>query len=147
LAHYASFRKREFFEDAAAYHTDAGKRCLVRLHDNGNGSGELEVSFDNGLPYNVRQGFLEFVEKHVEAKAVPGSLTKRHAHHCEQCGRPFDDAVVKARLKDNRPDLNCPFCDARTPLVNLLLPATASNRNTVKDQSPDVTMIFNRGRG
>ena len=132
LAHYAGFAKREFFEDAAAYHTKAGKRCLVRLRDGGNGTGELEVSFDNGLLWNVRQGFLQFVEKHVEAKAVPGSLTKRHAHHCEHCGRPFDDAVVKDRLQASRPDLNCPFCDARTPLVNLLVPATAESTQVVE---------------
>lgn len=132
LAHYAGFAKREFFEDAAAYHTATGVRCLVRLHDNGDGSGEMEVSFDNGLPPNIRQGFREFVEKHVESKAVPGSLTKRHAHHCGKCSKPFDDAVVKTRLKDNREDLNCPFCDERTPLVNLLVPSTAESTSVAE---------------
>jgi small GTP-binding protein len=137
LAHYAGFPKREFFEDAAAYHTPEAKRCLVRLRDNGNGTGEIEVSFDNGVDWKVRQGFLEFVEKHVEAKAVPGSLTKRHAHHCGSCGKPFDDSVVCERLKLNRVDLNCPYCDERTRLVNLLVPATTESTQVVKTMEAD----------
>ncbi len=132
LAHYEGFAKREFFEDAAAYHTADGLRCLVRLHDNGDGTGEMEVSFDHKLPYGVRQGFLEFVERHVESKSVPGSFTKRHAHHCSQCGRLFDDAVVKTRLKDKLDDLLCPFCEQRTPLVNLLVPSTPESAGVVE---------------
>lgn len=93
--------------------------------------------FDNGIDWKVRQDFLEFVEKHVEAKAVPDSVTKRHAHHCEQCGRPFDDSVVCERLKLNRSDLNCPYCDARTPLVNLLVPATTERTQVVEAMQSD----------
>ncbi len=82
LAHYEGFRKREFFQDAAAYHAKAGGRCLVRLRDHGHGQGELEVSFEGETPASVRQGFLEFVGKHLEARSNPGSVTRRHAYHC-----------------------------------------------------------------
>ena len=104
LAHYEGFKKREFFQDAAAYRAEAGGRCLVRLRDQGRGQGELEVFFDSETPASVRQGFLEFVGKHLEAKSNPGSVTKRHDYHCVNptCRNPFEDRVVKARLEAGR---------------------------------------------
>ena len=129
LAHYENFTKREFFHDAAAYHIKPGERCLVRLLDNGNGTGELQVSFDETTKPSVRQGFLEFVGRHVETKAAPNSVTRRHAYHCNDCRKPFDDELVRERLNDKRKDLLCPRCESRTPLVNLLSkPTKASHR-------------------
>ncbi|NQV27910.1 MAG: TIR domain-containing protein [Rhodopirellula sp.] len=129
LAHYESFTKREFFHDAAAYHIKPGERCLVRLLDNGNGTGELQVSFDETTKPAVRQGFLEFVGRHVESKAAPNSVTRRHAYHCHDCREAFADDLVRKRVEDKRPDLLCPLCESRTPLVNLLSkPNAASHR-------------------
>ena len=54
LAHYEGFKKREFFQDAAAYRAEAGGLCLVRLKDHGRGKGELEVLFESETPANVR---------------------------------------------------------------------------------------------
>src|SRR6185295_13641660 len=128
LAHYEGFKKREFFQDAAAYRAEKGGRCLVRLRDYASGQGELEVLFDSETPASVRQGFIEFVGKHLEAKSTLGSVTKRHAYHCTnpKCGEPFDDRVVKANLTARQRDLLCPFCRKKTPLVDLLIPLTAA---------------------
>lgn len=128
LAHYEGFKEREFFQDAAAYRADARGRCLVRLRDLGHGLGELQVSFEGQSATAVRQGFLEFVGKHLEAKAKPGSVTRRHAYHCAnaKCGQAFDDAVVKANLAARQKDLLCPYCRKITPLVNLLAHPSAA---------------------
>ncbi len=125
LAHYEGFKKREFFQDAA-YWAEAGGRCLVRLRDRGRGQGELAVSFDGNTSASVRQGFIEFVGKHLEAKSNPGSVTSRHAYHCANgaCRNPFEDRVVKARLDARKKDLLCPICEAKTPLVDLLAAPT-----------------------
>jgi small GTP-binding protein len=126
LAHYEGFKKREFFQDAAAYHAKEGGRCLIRLRDHGHGQGELEVLFDSETPASVRQGFLEFVGDHLEARSNLGSVTKRHAYHCanKECRNPFEDRVVKARLDARKKDLLCPVCEKKTPLVNLLASPT-----------------------
>ncbi len=128
LAHYEGFKKREFFHDAAAYRAEAGGRCLVRLQDQGRGKGELVVSFEGDTPPNVRQGFLEFVGKHLEGKSTPGSVTKRHAYQCAnaECRKPYDDAVVKARLEARKKQLVCPYCEQKTPLVDLLAAPTVA---------------------
>jgi small GTP-binding protein len=128
LAHYEGFKKREFFQDAAAYRAEAGGRCLVRLRDHGHGQGELEVLFENETSAPVRQGFLEFVGKHLEARSTPGSVTKRHAYHCanKECRNPFEDRVVKARLDARKRNLICPICEEKTPLVDLLAAPTAA---------------------
>ena len=130
LAHYEGFKKREFYQDAAAYRAEAGGRCLVRLGDHGRGEGELDVLFDSETPASVRQGFLEFVNKHLEAKSTLGSVAKRYAYRCAntKCGKPFDDAVVKARLQARRKQLMCPYCEKTTPLVDLLASPTAGSK-------------------
>jgi small GTP-binding protein len=131
LAHYEGFKKRDFFQDAAAYRAEAGGRCLLRLCDQGRGQGELEVLYDSETPAHVRQGFLEFVGKQLEANSTPGSLTKRLAYHCanEKCGNPFEDRVVRARLTARKKNLICPICEMKTPLVDLLAPPTAASES------------------
>jgi small GTP-binding protein len=127
LAHYEGFSKREFFRDAAAYRADRGGQCLVRLTDHGDGTGDLEVSFEQVSTPPVRQGFLEFVAKHLESRSKVGSVTRRHVYHCANCRKPFQDDVVNARLVDGKKRLLCPFCESRTPLVNLLVAPTPAS--------------------
>ena len=139
LAHYEGFKKREFFQDAAAYVAEKGGRCIVRLRDQGRGIGEMEVLFDNDPPAAVRQGFLEFVGKRLEARSTPGSVTKRHAYHCAnaKCGNPFEDRVVKARLDAEKRDLLCPICEEKTPLIDLLAPPTAASESVAEQIGTD----------
>jgi small GTP-binding protein len=141
LAHYEGFKKREFFHDAAAYRPEAGGRCIVRVSDKGRGDGELELSFAAETPPEVRQGFIDFVGKHLESKSTPGSLTKRHAYHCanEACRKPFDDAVVKARLEAKQKKLVCPYCEKKSPLVNLFATPSAAAESVAKQIGADAT--------
>ncbi|HEX3146520.1 MAG TPA: TIR domain-containing protein [Gemmataceae bacterium] len=124
LAHYEEFQGREFYQDAAAYLCPSGARYLIRLKDQGYGKGEIEVLFEGEVPAAMRQGFLDFVEKHLAAKSTPGSVTKRHAYRCIKCGESFEDRVVKARLQAKAPSLLCPFCGKKTRLVNLFAAPT-----------------------
>ena len=128
LAHFEGFKKREFFHEAATYRPEAGGRCIVRLRDQGRGQGELELSFEAETPIPVRQGFIDFVGKHLEAKGAPGSVTKRHAYRCanEACRKAFDDAVVKARLAAGKKQLLCPYCEQKTPLFDLFAAPSAA---------------------
>jgi small GTP-binding protein len=121
LAHYEGFTKREFFQDAAAYHPEEGGRCLVRLRDFGCGQGELELSFEAETSPEVRQGFIDFVGKHLESKNTQGSVTRRHAYHCanEGCRKLFDDTYVKTRLEERKSYLLCQYCEGKTQLVDL----------------------------
>jgi small GTP-binding protein len=128
LAHYEGFKKREFFHEAATYRPEAGGRCIVRLRDQGRGQGELELSFEAETPIPVRQGFIDFVGKHLEAKGAPGSVTKRHAYRCanEACRKAFDDALVKARLAAGKKQLLCPYCEQKKPLFDLFAAPSAA---------------------
>jgi small GTP-binding protein len=141
LAHYEGFKNRDFFHDAAAYRAEAGGRCLVSLRSQGRGQGELDVLFNAETPASVRQGFLEFVSKHLEAKSNPGSVTKRHAYKCAnaKCRNPFEDHVVKARLEAGKKNLICPICEGKTPLLNLLASPTAAAESVAAQIVTDAT--------
>ncbi|MFA6372783.1 MAG: TIR domain-containing protein [Methanothrix sp.] len=135
LAHYEGFKRRQFFRDAAAYWTEGGQRCYVHLICPTAGSAELKISFDDNTPIAIRQGFIEFVAKHLESKSEPGQVARRYAYYCSnaKCRNPFEDRVVKARLKAHRKYLICPICEVKTSLVNLLAPLTAE-AETVAEQ-------------
>jgi len=139
LAHFEGFKKREFFHDAAAYRPENGGRCIVRLRDEGRGKGELELSFEEATPATVRQGFIEFVSTHLEVKSTLGSLTKRHAYRCtnEDCREPFADALVKARLADRKKQLLCPYCEKKTPLIDLLAAPTKATESVAAQIDTD----------
>ena len=140
LAHYHGFTKREFFQDAAAYHTKQGHRCLIRLADRGDGSGELLLSFDRSLAPRVRAGFLDFVAGHVKAKANPESFATRHAYICEDCQHEFDDDVVRKRLKMKLKDLLCPVCESRSPLVDLMAEPNKAAHKVSADMKDDAVV-------
>jgi len=139
LAHYEGFDKREFFKDAAAYRAESGGRCLVRFKDGGRGEAKLEVLFDGDTPTPVRQGFLEFVGRHLQAKSTLGSVSKRHAYHCgnEKCGEQFDDRVVTVSLDRRHRDLLCPYCRKSTPLVDLLKAPTKAAKSVAAEIDTD----------
>lgn len=132
LAHFEGFNKREFFQDAATYRAESGGQCLVRLSDHGNGKGDLEVSFKEDTAPAVRQGFLEFVVRHLTSRSKPDSVTSRHAYHCAKCRNPFEDRVVKLRLEAGKRKLLCPVCESKTPLVNLLSAPDAASSAVAK---------------
>jgi hypothetical protein len=127
FAHYEGFSKREFFHDAARYHSDHGGHCVVRLQDHGTGSAELHVSFDAKVSAPVRTGFLEFIRQHLAERSVPGSLRERHVCHCAHCHKMIEDSAVRYRIADGKRTLICSHCGKTTPLVNLLAPATPAS--------------------
>jgi hypothetical protein len=109
------------------------------LHDNGNGTAELEVSFEPDAPESVRRGFLEFVDRHLESRSKPDSVTRRHAHHCAntKCRNPFDDQVLKLRLEAGKRTLLCPVCEKETPLVDLLAAPTEADKTVAREIEHD----------
>ncbi|MBC7448373.1 MAG: GTP-binding protein, partial [Hymenobacteraceae bacterium] len=139
LAHYTGFRherKPAFYRDAAVYHTPTGD-CILRLRDTGKGHAELDALFDPSTPDAVRQGFIEFVERHLHHKAVPGSVTQRYAYHCRTCGYAFEDKIVRKRLADERANLLCPDCETTTPLRALDTEPTPATQDVVKQMEQD----------
>ena len=125
LAHFEEFKNRQFYRDAASFRPVDGGRCIVRLRDQGDGQGELELSFEAGTSVSVRQGFIKFVKEHLESKCKLGSVTSRHTYRCSSCHWLFDDSIVKVRLADRKRDLVCPVCEKRTLIVDLLTSSTA----------------------
>jgi len=134
LAHYEGFKRRHFFQNAAAYQIEDGQRCYVQLFAPSSGPAELQISFDNNTPEAVRQGFIEFIARHVESKSETGEVPRRYAYYCsnDKCRNPFEDRVVKARLKDHKRYLICPICESQTPLADLLAPPTAAARKVAR---------------
>ncbi|MCD6012499.1 MAG: hypothetical protein K0Q79_2361 [Flavipsychrobacter sp.] len=75
----------------------------------------------------------------METKSVPGSIVKRHATHCsnKKCNKPFEDTLVKSRIASGKKYLLCPYCEEKTPLVNLLVTPSKASENIAEKMTVD----------
>jgi small GTP-binding protein len=120
LTHHQHFVERDFWKDAARYQTADGGRCIIVLDELAPSRGRLSVFFESDPPRNEQAAFLRYVFRHLTDKAVPGSVVAHRTNRCPACGHPWDEAVVENRLKLGKPDIVCPNCDTRSPLIDLL---------------------------
>lgn len=120
LAHATEYPHRDFWRDAACFHSARGGKCIVLFQDLGDGRGRLSVFFEADPPPEVQRTFLEYVYGHISTRAVPDSVTRGRAYHCGYCRYRMDEAVVEIRLRAGKRDIACPQCDTRSPLYDLL---------------------------
>ena len=131
LAHHTGFKDRRFYRNAASYDAVAGGRCILLFEDREEGRGRMSVFFEEAAPESVQQMFLQYVYEHLLRKAVPGSITRRRAYHCPNCGYLFDDEVVERRLARGADQIICPNCDSQAPLYDLILHDAGSSQATI----------------
>ncbi len=131
FAHHSGFSGRQFYRNAAAYEPADGGRCAILFEDLEEGRGRLSVFFEDGVSIETQGGFLEYVYEHLMRKAVPGSIVRRRAYHCPQCGYLFDDQVVERRLARGDDQIVCSSCDTRSPLYDLLLAPSDRDREVI----------------
>jgi class 3 adenylate cyclase len=121
LTHHRHFAARDFWRDAACYATVEGWQFIVVLEELSPSRGRLSVYFDNNPPRDEQIAFLRYVEGHLNAKALPGSVAAHRENRCPACSLPWDEAVVQNRLRLGKRDIICPNCEIRSPLLDLLL--------------------------
>jgi hypothetical protein len=123
LAHSREFTRSEFYRDAACYEANAGGRCAVVLDERqwAPGQGTMSVYFEDNPSLDEQHAFLRFVQRHLEAKAKPGSIEPHRLYFCRACGYAWEEALIEDRLKLGKTDIVCPRCDERTPLFDLMM--------------------------
>jgi hypothetical protein len=75
----------------------------------------LILSFE-GVTDATRECFKEFVERHLERWAVPGSLGKSQAVVCDHCGSHLFDALVRKKMLLGEKFIHCDSCGSRLSL-------------------------------
>ena len=147
LSHNSGFSSGRFYRNAAAYEPVDGGRCAILFQDLEEGRGRLSVFFEDGASAKAQTVFLEYIYEHLVRKAVPGSIVRRRAYHCPQCGYLFDDQVVERRLERGDEQIVCSNCDTRSPLYDLLLDTGDSQRAAISQIDADARAAMHRQLG
>ncbi|MBT3271253.1 hypothetical protein HN371_29210, partial [Candidatus Poribacteria bacterium] len=118
LAHSDLFEGVGMWRNAATYAPSVGGHCGMFLSRADEGSGELTLFFDPDAPEFAEYQFEQYVRRHLDRKAVAGSVVRRRLFTCSQCGERITDTAVARRRARGDADLPCPACDTRVSLLD-----------------------------
>ena len=138
LTHHQHFIERDFWKDAACYSSADGGQFIVVLEELAPSKGRLSVYFDNNPPREEQIAFLRYVQEHLKHKAIPDSVVAHRENRCPACQHPWDEGVMQNRLRLGKPDIICPNCEIRSPLIELLL----SDSDPVSQQIQDDVQLI-----
>ncbi len=78
----------------------------------GEGRGELTLFFDKAEPASeeTRFYFEEFVQSHLQRRAIPETLRRRRIFACSQCGFVVTDQLIRLLAERGSNEFDCPVC-------------------------------------
>ena len=118
LSHSGFFEKKEAWKNAMTYTARTGGTCGMFLRDRGNGNGELTLFFDKVVSEETCFHFEEYVQTHLQRRALPLSIQRRRLFVCSSCETPFTEAQIERRRKRGHNWLRCCVCDTQVFLFD-----------------------------
>ncbi len=134
LSHSNLFTRKELWKDAVLYEARVGGTCGIWLKLIEDGKGELTLFFDEHASQETCFHFEEYVQVHLQRKALAESIHPRRISRCVVCGCTISDQIVRMRKERSLNWCNCPVCDS---LVDLRDPAEQLRR-TSKSPVPEM---------
>ncbi len=114
LAHSGLFEKETMYRNAAKYKAKVGGNCGMFLRELQEGRGELTLFFDNRASEETRYQFEDYINTHLNRKAISDSISRQRIFKCNICGYSLDPNLVKIRRERNFNWINCPACEQET---------------------------------
>src|SRR5262249_17876469 len=120
LSHSGAFVKKELWQNAAAYTARVGGTCGMFLRQPEEGRGELTLFFDAAASEETRFQFEEYVQTHLQRRALPDSLRRRRFFVCPdpECGTPVTDLQAQKRRQRGFDWIACNVCGGRVSLLD-----------------------------
>ncbi len=116
LSHSVVFQRKELWKHAAAYSAKTGGTCGMFVREEGEGSGELTLFFDQLVGEEMRFHFEDYVETHLRRRAAFDSIRRRDIVSCEGCKTVFTEQQVSRRREREFDWIPCSVCDQPVPL-------------------------------
>jgi class 3 adenylate cyclase len=118
LSHSGIFTKKEMWKNAAAYTARVGGTCGMFLREIEEGRGELTLFFDTAASEETRFQFEEYVQTHLQRRALPESIYRRRIFVCSECETPVTDLQAKRRRERGFDWIECNVCGERVLLLD-----------------------------
>ena len=139
LSHSDLFKKKELWKNAITYTANVGGICGMFLHNTGEGRGKLTLFFDGAASEETRFNFEEYVQIHLQRRALQESLKCRRVFTCDVCGFVVSEQLVSIRNERGFNWLDCSGCGTRITLLDReqRLATTPSSRIIEMDRAAD----------
>lgn len=139
LSHSSLFSRKELWRNAVSYEGPHGRGiCGIWLKMIEDGKGELTLFFDEHVSPEMRFHFEEFVQLHLERKALHESIKSRRIFKCPSCNFVASDQLVRERVGRGFNWFKCPICETRVNLLDRKGPIGVSSRISEMDRAADM---------
>ena len=119
LHHTTAFEKDQLWRFAADFKTLSGRRTGLMMTKQGEGTAEIAVYFEQGIPEDTKVTFIRYVHEHLKIKAQD-VIRLRH-YVCSHCNTSIENRrTALDRLNRGLKDIVCVNCEGRVPLWDLI---------------------------
>lgn len=118
FSHSGMFKKKEMWRNAVVYTAVVGGECGIFLHEMDEGKGELTLFFSQDASKETRFQFTEYVQMHLQRRALPQTIHKRNTLMCPKCNVPITDRQINMRRELRHDAINCPVCETSIQLFD-----------------------------
>jgi WD40 repeat protein/GTPase SAR1 family protein len=139
LANSGMFQRDGLWKNAVTYSASIGGTCGLRLETNHDGHGTLSLFFDTAANEQTRYHFEEYVQLHLQRKALPDSLIRRRIFTCMQCSMVVTEQMVQLCKEHNLIELDCPICKTKISLLDReqRIPTLPASLTQIMDHAAD----------
>lgn len=121
LYYCGAFRAKELWKNGAEFCDSLDNVCGFSLDSMAEGEGVISVFFSDSTPDNSRILFLQFIQDHLEQRALQDSVHRERIYRCPRCGEEVvNRRAIEARLSRGLTKIFCQFCDEPITLIDVL---------------------------
>ncbi len=117
LSHSGVFKRKDLWKDAITYTAKAGGICGMFLRNIGEGRGELTLFFDQEAGEDTRFYFEDYIQTHLQRRAIAQSIQRRRTLVCSKCGFILTNQLVQLLMMHGSYSLDCPVCHTHISLL------------------------------
>jgi len=111
FSHSGLFQLRKLWKNAVEYAASVGGSCGMFLQNIDEGCGELTLFFDKQANEQTRLQFEQYVQLHLQRRALAESMKRRRLFVCSNCGYIIPQDLVVRRAQLGRDWVMCPVCE------------------------------------
>jgi small GTP-binding protein len=119
LSYTDGFKKDELWKNAADFKTHGGKRVGLEMKGKVEGTAEMTVYFEAGVPDDTKITFIKYVHEHLLKRAT--DVTRVRTYVCPHCDTVVENRkAIQVRLEKGLKDIICSVCEERVLLLDLI---------------------------
>jgi class 3 adenylate cyclase len=118
LSHSGLFERKEIWKNASVYSATVGGSCGMFLREVEEGKAELVLFFDEAASEETRFQFENYIQAHLQRRALTETIQRRRIYVCSECGTPLTEMQIARRRERGFNSIECSVCGANILLLD-----------------------------